>query len=270
MPAGFVAALVEVGHGLVRGARLLLVVGHARGLALGAGVHGFRRVDARGRVDARLVLLLPVQGPRVVLVLGHPPTFLLHLGRRELVRVHLQQGLGGHVAPQHATPQIRVLLEVEAELAELGDVVLLVVGRGQVWPPHVHGPLHGLRGRPVRRVAGRRALAEQIAELLARLVARRLAEVGHLEGAAGRRLRLDDGRGGRLGRGRRGHARLGGEVLPLADEGLGRGGDARVLVLPKLRDERAALELVEDGHRHGRLGERREDVARGLGVRGFL
>ena len=56
-----VRAFEELGHGLVAGPRLLLVVADFRRLALTAGVHRFRIVDADTFVHPIPILSLPVQ-----------------------------------------------------------------------------------------------------------------------------------------------------------------------------------------------------------------
>ena len=77
----------ELRHRLVAGPRLLLVVRHLRGLALPTRIHRFRVVDADTFVHAISILPLPVERPRVVLVLGHFTSFLLLVLRGELVGV---------------------------------------------------------------------------------------------------------------------------------------------------------------------------------------
>ena len=59
MPA--VRAFKELRHGLVSGPRLFFVVGHFRRLALPAGVHRFRIVDADRLVHPIPILPFPVQ-----------------------------------------------------------------------------------------------------------------------------------------------------------------------------------------------------------------
>ena len=56
-----VGTFEELGHGLVAGPRLLLVVADFRRLAFPAGVHRFRIVDADTFVHPIPILSLPVQ-----------------------------------------------------------------------------------------------------------------------------------------------------------------------------------------------------------------
>ena len=72
-----VRAFEELGHGLVAGPRLFLVVRHLRGLALAAGVHRFAIINPDRLVHAIPILPFPVERSRIMLVFGHLPSFFL-------------------------------------------------------------------------------------------------------------------------------------------------------------------------------------------------
>ena len=72
-----ISTFKELGHGLVAGPRLLLVVRHLRGLALAAGVHRFAIINPDRLVHAIPILPFPVERSRIMLVFGHLPSFFL-------------------------------------------------------------------------------------------------------------------------------------------------------------------------------------------------
>ena len=75
-----ISAFKELRHRLVAGPRLFFVVADFGRLALSAGVHRFRVIDADTFVHPIPVLSLPVERPRIVLVFRHfSPFFLLVL-----------------------------------------------------------------------------------------------------------------------------------------------------------------------------------------------
>ena len=82
-----VRAFEELGHGLVAGPRLLLVVRHLRRLALAAGVHRFAIINPDRLVHAIPILPFPVERSSIVLIFGHLPSFFLLVFRGELVGV---------------------------------------------------------------------------------------------------------------------------------------------------------------------------------------
>ena len=84
----------ELGHGLVAGPRLLLVVRHLRRLALPTRIHGLRIVYSNTLVHAVPILPLPVERSSIVLVLGHFTSLFLLVLRGELVGVQFQQFFG--------------------------------------------------------------------------------------------------------------------------------------------------------------------------------
>ena len=82
-----ISTFKELGHGLVAGPRLLLVVADFRRLALAAGVHRFAIINPDRLVHAIPILPFPVERSRIVLVFSHLPSFFLLVFRGELVGV---------------------------------------------------------------------------------------------------------------------------------------------------------------------------------------
>ena len=105
-------------HGLISTSSLLLCAGGLVTFAPSAcEERGLEQItlDAALLIDLLLVGLLPIQSTGVAQVFHHLVASLGFFGRRQLIRGHLYQLVGGHLPEQDLLSEVRILLEVEGE-----------------------------------------------------------------------------------------------------------------------------------------------------------